>query len=492
MQHGSFRRWVARSSGFATVVVACTVATASSGGATVATPTVAPASGGAGVPVLASTKFDLSEVGYQSSEFLLSGTANAYTSAAPLTADGMWTVTAAEAAPFVTRVVVYRPTNPKKFNGTVLVEWLNVSGGVDANPDWVQTHNQLIRDGDAWVGVSSQAVGVNATKGSDPVRYAALSHPGDSFSYDIYSQAGQAIRTNPTILGGLKAKRVLGAGESQSAGRLVTYLDAVHPLAGVYDGYLVHSRGAAGAALSQAPLAAIATPNPTAIRADLDVPVFVFQTETDVYNSNLGARQDDAKTFRLWEAAGTSHYDTYGLVIGNNDVGDGQGAVEALASMQSPTNDPVPGAITCALAINTGPMHWELDAAVHHLDEWVSNGTPPPKAPRLESTGTSPVAYALDDAHNARGGVRSPQVDVPIAQLGGISNSGQPPLGQFCRLFGTTVPFTDAELASRYANHRQFVAEWNKAVQRALKAGYLVPEDARELMRAAAKSQIGA
>ena len=293
-------------------------------------------------------------------------------------------------------------------------------------------------------------------------------------------------------MGGLKAKRVLGAGESQSAGRLVTYLDAVHPLAGVYDGYLVHSRGAAGAALSQAPLAAIATPNPTAIRADLDVPVFVFQTETDVYNSNLGARQDDAKTFRLWEAAGTSHYDTYGLVIGNNDVGDGQGAVEALASMQSPTNDPVPGAITCALAINTGPMHWELDAAVHHLDEWVSNGTPPPKAPRLESTGTSPVAYALDDAHNARGGVRSPQVDVPIAQLGGISNSGQPPLGQFCRLFGTTVPFTDAELASRYANHRQFVAEWNKAVQRALKAGYLVPEDARELMRAAAKSQIGA
>src|SRR5262249_39551495 len=131
---------------------------------------------------------------------------------------------------------------------------------------------QMIRDGDAWVGVSAQAVGLNATKGSDPARYAALSHPGDSFSYDIYSQAGQAVRTNPTVLGGLKPKRVLAVGESQSAGRLVTYLNAVAPTAKVYDGYLVHSRGAGGSALSQAPLAVIASPSPTAIRDDLDVP----------------------------------------------------------------------------------------------------------------------------------------------------------------------------------------------------------------------------
>jgi hypothetical protein len=96
----------------------------------------------------------------------------------------------------------------------------------------------------------------------------------------------------------------------------------------VYDGYLVHSRSGGGSALSQAPLAVIAPPNPTAIRDDLDVPVFVYQTETDVVGSNLGARQDDTKMFRLWEGSGTSHYDTYGLVIGNNDVGDGQGAVK--------------------------------------------------------------------------------------------------------------------------------------------------------------------
>src|SRR5262249_30981112 len=167
-------------------------------------------------------------------------------------------------------------------------------------------------------------------------------------------------------------------------------------------------------------------------------------------------------------------------------------AVQLLAAMQSPTSDPVPGIITCSLPINTGPMHWELNAVVHHLNEWVANGTQPPKAPRLDTTGASPAAYALDDAGNATGGVRSPQVDVPIAQLGGVKNSGEGSLGQFCRLFGTTVPMAATDLATRYPNQRAFVSAWNKAVDRAVKAGYLLPADAKELKKAAAQAQIGA
>ena len=111
---------------------------------------------------------------------------------------------------------------------------------------------------------------------------------------------------------------------------------------------------------------------------------------------------------------------------------------------------------------------------------------------RLEVAGTGPVTYTLDDAGNAQGGVRSPQVDAPLAALGGVSNSGEGSLGQFCRLFGTTVPFSGEQLAARYANNRAFVKQWSKAVDRALKAGYLVPEDAKELKQAAARSDIGA
>src|SRR5215468_9056360 len=95
-----------------------------------------------GSAFIASTGFDLSEVGYTQEEFFISGTATAYTSANPLTSDGKWTATPASTAPYKTRILVYKPTNPQKFNGTVVVEWLNVSGGLDAAPDWVQAHTE--------------------------------------------------------------------------------------------------------------------------------------------------------------------------------------------------------------------------------------------------------------------------------------------------------------------------------------------------------------
>ena len=102
------------------------------------------------------TSFDLSQVGYERSQFLISGTANSYVPVSPLTSNGQWNVTTGASAPYTTRIAVYRPIDPSRFNGTVVVEWLNVSGGVDDSPDWTLSHNELIREGFAWVGVSAQ------------------------------------------------------------------------------------------------------------------------------------------------------------------------------------------------------------------------------------------------------------------------------------------------------------------------------------------------
>ena len=303
---------------------------------------------------------------------------------------------------YTTRAVVYRPIDPKKFNGTVIVEWLNVSGGVDANPDWTLTHNELIRDGFAWVGVSAQAIGVNQLRNcpiggpvtaacpgpGDPVRYASLSHPGDSYSYDIFSQAGQAVRDQSAlILGGLTPKKIIAAGESQSASRLVTYIDAVHPLVTTSTTDSSCTAAAARASttgsLPTSPTrrTEVTTPFGTMIRNDLDVPVFVFETETDVFNSNTTDRQPDTNRFRLWEVAGSSHFDWYGLAIGPTDTGDGQGAVANLAAMQNPSAT-IPGGLPpCAAPINTGGTHWVLNAAVYSLNQWVVNGIAPPIAP---------------------------------------------------------------------------------------------------------------
>ena len=173
-------------------------------------------------------------------------------------------------------------------NGTVVVEWLNVSGGVDAAAAWLTDHVQMIRSGMVYIGVSAQATGiVGATgtlgaangqaggiKGADPARYGSLEHPGDSYSYSIFEQAGAAIRRDAAlVLGGLKPTRLLALGESQSATRLVTYIDALQPQSeGVYNGYFVYSRFASSAALSQAPQAAINPPGVVLIRTGPGTP----------------------------------------------------------------------------------------------------------------------------------------------------------------------------------------------------------------------------
>ena len=274
------------------------------------------------------------------------------------------------------------------------------------------------------------------------------------------------------MLGGLTPHKLIAVGESQSAGRLVTYVDAVHPLAHVYDGFLVHSRFSSGAALSQAPQVSVPAPATAMMRNDLDVPVFVFETESDVLNSRAADRQPDTGKFRLWEVAGTSHYDHYGLVIGPADTGNGQGAVLNLAAMQHPPST-IPGPVTfsCAQPINTGGAHWVLDAAIAGLNRWVVNGTPPPHGHLLQTTGVSPVVFARDANGNVRGGVRSPHVDAPLAALGGVGNGGTGPVGIFCGLFGTTVPFSASTLAGLYKSHSQFVARWTTRRARPSRTG---------------------
>lgn len=133
----------------------------------VPTPTIqGPILPSSGISYLGSTTFDPAVVGYEQSEFFLSGTATAYRSKEPLTKDGKWHVTPQTTAPYKTRVVVYRPIDPSKFDGTVVVEWLNVTGGIDTPAAWLNAHIQMIRQGMAFVGIDAQAGGLNGQAGS--------------------------------------------------------------------------------------------------------------------------------------------------------------------------------------------------------------------------------------------------------------------------------------------------------------------------------------
>jgi hypothetical protein len=425
---------------------------------------------------------NVAAMGYQQSEFFLTGVARSYGATTPMTPDGKFEVAAnGPTATYKTRLVVERPVDPARFNGTVIVEWLNVSTGADVPTDWLMAHNQVVRDGEVYVGVSAQVVGVNALKNSAPARYSSLVHPGDSYSYDIFTQAAQRIRTAAAqILGGLQPQRLIATGESQSAARMVTYIDAIQPIEHAYNGFMVHSRGAGGSSLSQPPLPSAPVPSPLAIRDDLEVPVMVLQSEFDVIGSNLGARQRDTPMFREWEIAGTAHADAYTVSVSGNDIGNGDGAKQMFNDMLHPVT--VPG---CTSPINAGVHHWVLQAAFHELDRWVSGGAPPPAAPPLVVASTSPVVLVRDQFGNARGGIRSPQVDAPVARLDGL-NSGP----NFCRLFGSTTPFTSDQLHALYSSHDDFVSKWVASLYADVIDGYLLPQDASELATAAQASTV--
>jgi hypothetical protein len=450
-------------------------------------------------PAAQPLEYRLSDLRYLEEEFFLDGTASAYELVGERGSDGRWEVKPTDQAPFRTRLLVRRPEHPDRFNGTVLVEWLNVSAGADGGPEWSFAHRQMARAGMAWVGVSAQKVGIDGggmvdgpnLKKLDPRRYQTLVHPGDAYSYDMFTQAGRAVRHRGGVqaLGSAQAVKVLAMGESQSAAFLATYINAVDPLVTVFDGYFVHGRGASGAALDgfRLPPAAhgeafdleklrarVRLQSPERIRADVRVPVMTVQSETDVYNmGDNEARQADDDRFRLWEIAGTAHGDAYLVIAASYD--DGSLSPQRLASLLAPTRELL-GAVTDT-PINNGPQqHYVAQAAVAHLDNWVRDGTPPPAGPRLAVLADG--NFEMDTNGNAKGGIRTPWVDVPVAIISGVGGSG----GGWSALFGRTDPFDAGTLASLYPGGKvEYLRQAQHSLVAAVAAGFILDADAPEI-----------
>jgi hypothetical protein len=455
---------------------------------------VGPITGGSGQVVLGTDAFDGSVSGYTEAEYFVAGTAQSYKSSNPLSDDGQWSVEANDSTNYTTRIVVRRPSDPALFNGTVFVEWLNVTAGLDIAPVWSYANVEMMRSGAIWVGVSAQRVGVEGggnplgetrvLKVADPARYGTLIHPGDNYSYDIFSQAGATVWRNADLLfDGLTPERVIAMGESQSAFRMVTYINAVSANHDVYHGYLVHSRGSRGAALSADPGPDVPGPTAARIRADFARPVLTLTAETDVVGDALGYRrasQPDTDTFRSWEVAGTAHADAYSLGIGDTDDGSGVAGSALFDAMLNAPTGVYGGLINCDLPINAGPHTYVVRSALVALDNWVRTGNPAPSMPQL-TVNADLTGFEEDANGNVLGGVRTPHVDVPVAKLSGLGQVGT----GFCFLFGTTTPFTKAQLARLYVDKADFVAKWREATDRAITAGAILEADRAEIIASA-------
>lgn len=413
--------------------------------------------------------------GYVEHEYFASGTATAYDFIDSLPDDGHWRFVPTTKAAYRTRIVVRRPTVAADASGTVVVEWLNVSGGVDAAAEYGSLVEEILRRGHTWVGVSAQLTGVEGgpilievpggngvaglgLKGIDPARYGSLNHPGDGYAFDIFTQVARALRSGGTVLGGIRPRYLIAAGDSQSAMALTTYYDGVQPLTRAFDGFFVHSRAGAGLPLVQPGESAdlssglFASERPM-FRDDLDAPVMDLQAESDVTGllNSYVVRQPDNARFRLWEVAGTAHADAHLL-----------GAVAST--------------IDCGNPINDAPMHVVAKAALRGLDVWLRTGTAPAMAPRLDvepnMAGTPTVMRDADAI--ALAGIRTPPVDVPVDTLSGDASFGA---GLICLLLGSTTPLTDPRIAALYTSRATYQQQYAAAVDATIAAGFALEDD---------------
>lgn len=358
-------------------------------------------------------------------------------------------------APYMSRMLVRLPTDPAKFNGTVIVEWLNVTGQEDLETSWPPAAQYMMQQGYGYVGVSAQFAGVCCgpltLKGWDPVRYAPLFMPpdgtGSPFSYDIFSQAIQALRDpqdNRAVLGGatgvdpmqgMAPKYIVANGASQSAGTLTTFIN---------DGYTRGNIDAFWITRGGGPFNTFATP------------IFQLNEETAA-----APTQADNPHFRLWEEAGTAHapFVWYSYVWAENQ--------------RDVTGPAVPDPIDVACSINRGSVDYSSRAQLSWIQNYLHTGEMPPSMPRLLRDSSGNV---IRDANGmAEGGVRQPFVQVPVAYNAGTG----------CPLFGTYRPWTAAQIQSLYPTHDDYVSDVQQAAGYDVQQGWLLPQDAAAAVAAA-------
>lgn len=387
--------------------------------------------------------------------------------------------------PYRTRFLLRRPRDPARFSGTVVVEWLNVSCGQDLDFVYAATRELILRAGHAWIGASVQRVGVDRLAGARPERYAGLSvtaptndpadgrpldlpHPvtglpgQDVLCWDIFSDVARVLRAPPQLwLDGAPVRRLIAAGESQSAIRLSHYFNSLQPLYGLYDGFLLYDRAGL-----------------MALRHDVAAPLISIGTDFFAEFAG-GSPAADPPNQRWWELAGASHVslDEMRGYIDPQVLRDGLQQLDGRAASLTEVLD----------ASHAGPKGrlWSrvpngdlVKAALQALDRWIAEGVAPPSAPRLQLDGQRRLCR--DAEGRTLGGIRYAEQDVPSARNDGIGPEG-------AAIAGGHLDLTPEDMSRRYGDAAAYMAQVEAVVAANLAMGWLLPPEA-ERVRAEARA----
>lgn len=427
----------------------------------------------------AASMLDITGMGYVEEEYFLEGTATRYgeVDSSLSRRDGEWQAKAVGEAPYKTRLLIYRPADRAAFNGTVILTWNNVTAGYDL---FGTDSLEVFEGGFALACLTTQKVGIEGLPPVpqglvhwDPERYGSLHIPSDDYSFDIFTQAACAVGPERDRsldpMGALDVRQVVALGASQSAGRLATYINAIQPMSKALDGFILAIYFGRGTPLEVGDTVVnINTPEvdrapalvgSNLIRDDTGTPVFVVNSELEAI-ACYGVRQPDTETFRYWESAGTCHVSQQ---------------VNAVRRKMAERDQLLPR--PAQEGINTIPMAYLYDAVFYHMHRWLADDIAPPTMPKVEFAG-DPPQVVRDENGIARGGIRLPQVEVPIATNSAV------PLGEgiFAMLGGSSQPFSADKVTALYRDKATFIKRFNEAAERAVAAQVLRPRDVAKLV----------
>ena len=313
-----------------------------------------------------------------------------------------------------------RPTDSARFNGTVLLNWQNVSSGAEMR---APSSGELYDGGFAWVGVSAQEVGIygfpmgmdrrfgtrgGATEGPGPGALPCAVPSGrPGLVHDLPRRRRgwwvPTARARSTRWRGLPVERVVAVGGSQSAMRLVAYFNGVHAIDPIVDGFVL------GVWEGKAPRyeeGSMPFGTMTRVRDDIPTPMIVVNSEFEAPPSaNVGAVDTD--TFRIWEVTGTPH------------------APVARSEATTAAGRRIP---SCSRRCTKPPCA--------PSQRWLTEATAPRHQPRIRVEPGRPARIPRDELGNAFGGIRLPELAAPLREYRGIAfGTGRPPLMGSSRAF---------------------------------------------------------
>jgi hypothetical protein len=414
----------------------------------------------AGTVPFGAAAISLAKYGYTETEYFATGKAKRYRGAGNASLETATVIDSNHS--YKTRVLVRKPA-ASKFNGTLIVEWTNVTIGVDADFVFAEAGEQFLRQGYAYAVVSAQKTGIDALKGWSPARYGTLSdsvsdvdprdnssvdamNHRDSLSWDIFSGVAAALKNNTVAgspLAGLKIKAMIATGQSQSASRLTGYYNTIQPIYRLFNGFIFWDRAT------------------NALRSDVTAPGISINSEgLELYYARPFAA-NGANT-RTWDIAGSTHGSKYAAAYVDAMFQRDRG-LRGLSGTPMTFTDWIAPSCQSTPVFSTVPNGQVIAAGMNAVLAKVLHGTAMPDNVRFQRDENGDIMRDVNG--QALGGLHLSALDAPTATLNAFNPAS--PAAFPCNVSGSRVELTKAQLVTRYgttATYMQQVTDIDRAL----------------------------